>query len=400
MDLPRLERILFDELPSEGHLVLAPMDRMAEAAALSVAFHWNPMLPCAVRVERASSRLRKLSSRNLLVICAATPIEPSSAERILDGVQAPCIWVGVPPPGDGSVLLDVCPGNVDIPWSDPERSGAPALYLDLCRLLTAAWSRRSAKRGEILRRQLDCLPAAVTAVLSDMDLKEDIGRLAASNRRYATGFFIGPSGSTVDWEDIFGRFDGPFLAGHVFGESAHGPLVTVDPSHGRKFVRIDDREAMVSAFGASNVAAWEKEYLDGASVDDFLRSPERRQGRRKPSPFFAEGRWFVPELRPDYDAGQDNLVILDAAGRRHLPLALDELSTFGCRYARMAVITQKSFTDEPDAAALYQHPVSHYLEIPMLPSSGRAIPDLLLPVILHLLGTALASAFEKVRSAA
>lgn len=393
----RLESAVFDELPGDGHLVFVPLDRAAEAACLSAIFHWNALLPCGVRLERASPSLARLAPRNRLLVCAGTPEGAARAPRLLKGCRAPWLGVGMPPPEGWQGLPGECLGGLACGTDAARPTRIPGLYMAISRLLATLWSRHSTVAGGVLATQLDDLPAVVAAVLGDRVLKEGLGQLAAENLRYRTASYIGPPGLTVAWEEIFGISGAPVLTGHPFGASAHGHLVTVDPRHGRKYVRLGDREAMAAAFGPETLAQWEVRYLGGATVAGFLASPVATPREGVPSAFFAEGEWFIPELRPDYNPAEDNLVILDATGRRALPLALDELATFGCRYARLAVLTQKAFAGLPDAGALYQQPVSHYLRLPALPPDGRALPDLLLPVALHLVGLAAAAAFAHLR---
>ena len=79
-------------------------------------------------------------------------------------------------------------------------------------------------------------------------------------------------------------------------------------------------------------------------------------------------QYSEPGLRPGYDTGQDCLIVIDATSESNFDAALDELATFGSRYARLIVIAQQAFALD-----------------------GRPMPlsDFLLPVVVNLLGTAM-----------
>ena len=109
-------------------------------------------------------------------------------------------------------------------------------------------------------------------------------------------------------------------------------------------------------------------------------------------PFYIDDQWYLPVLRPGYDTGQDCLVIVDATSEAHFDAALDELSTFGSRYARLIVLAQKGFAGDDRMANLKKYPLSHILLVAGPPEEeGRpgVISDFLLPVVVNLVGTAM-----------
>ena len=113
------------------------------------------------------------------------------------------------------------------------------------------------------------------------------------------------------------------------------------------------------------------------------------------TPFFAEGNWYFPVLRDDYDTSEDNLIIIDATSQRHMEQAQDELATFGCRYSRMIVLTQEAFFGPGTKISLFKYPISHLIMMPPLFKKGNeAIPvkGMLLPLALSLLASAMAGA--------
>jgi hypothetical protein len=134
--------------------------------------------------------------------------------------------------------------------------------------------------------------------------------------------------------------------------------------------------------------------LKGKTTDIFLNQPPRDLSFRAETPFFAEGYWYFPELRTDYDAAQDNLIIVDATSDRYFSQALDELANYGCRYARIIVISQEAFRNDPGKRALYRYPISRLLFMPSLEGQGEKIPisELHLPFAMNLMGVAMAAA--------
>jgi hypothetical protein len=217
----------------------------------------------------------------------------------------------------------------------------------------------------------------------------------AANRTYETAYFLEPpAGTGLAWVNRFDETGCLLMEHHLFGESVHGPVVTVDPGVEEKFVRLTRRSEMVPIYGEEQVSAWEERYLAGSNTDLFLEKPSSSASYGCESPFFAEGRWSLPVLRPDYDGAYDNLIIVDATAERHFDEALDELATYGCRYARIIVISQEAFRNEPEKKALYKYPISHLLLLPALEVGGNKIPIsmILLPFAMNLVALGMAAA--------
>jgi len=235
-------------------------------------------------------------------------------------------------------------------------------------------------------------------ILGDVSLKKAILEVMNENSTYKTAFFIGPyMGTGLGWVDRFDQAGHCATEWHTFGESVHGPLVTVDPKVENKFVKLNARNQMVSLYGEEQVSKWEYLYLGGKSTDIFLNQPPRDLSFRAETPFFAEGSWYFPELRTDYDAAQDNLIIVDATSDRYFSQALDELANYGCRYARIIVISQEAFRNDPEKRALYRYPISRLLFMPSLEGQGEkiSISDFHLPFAMNLMGVAMAAATTK-----
>jgi hypothetical protein len=155
---------------------------------------------------------------------------------------------------------------------------------------------------------------------------------------------------------------------------------------------------MALDYTEDNLLRWEHRFLGGTTVDEFLGQPLADQFTGIDKPFFADGNWFLPILRKDYDSAEDNLIIIDATSKRSFAKAVDELSIFGCRYARMIVFSQEAFRKDPEKKVLYQYPISQLIELPALRAENGetiAVSDLLLPFGMNLLGVAMACTAAK-----
>jgi glucosamine 6-phosphate synthetase-like amidotransferase/phosphosugar isomerase protein len=393
IDPAAVARLLFDDLPPDGHLLLVPTDRAAEAAALSTAAQWNAFLPCGVRVERMTRLMERLPAQNLTLLCGTRKPDPHRMSRLLETASGPVAWMGCAIETSLQGPLCASLGLLELP-DLPEMVRGDALYLAFCRLLAHAWQIRDPSRGRILSGHLLQLPELVHTLLQDASIQLRLEELLAANRAYSTAYYVGPpEGSGLLWEEAFDRSGRLTMVSHPFGESVHGPIVTVDHRIKVKYIALQAREAMVELYGHAVVTGWERTYFGGRPIDSRLTAAGAGQGFA-PTPFFAEGCWYLPVLRNDYNADQDNLIILDATSRRHFNLALDELSVFGCRHARIAVMTQNAFERLPESSTLWVQPVSHFITLPGVSSLEGTIPELLLPVVRHMVGRAAAGAGE------
>jgi hypothetical protein len=163
-------------------------------------------------------------------------------------------------------------------------------------------------------------------------------------------------------------------------------------SSSKKYVKLEPRERLVSAHGEDRVNAWETRFLGGALVDTFLSKQSLPFSPDAVLPFYVDQQWYLPVLRPDYDTDNDCLIIVDATSESRFDSALDELATFGSRYARMVVITQQGFAGDARLANLKKFPLSHIVMVPGPPDrSGEpgTLSDYLLPVVISLLGAAM-----------
>ncbi len=393
-----LARLLFEEIAQEGQIVFVPFDRLADSAARDLALRWRRILGCSTRVAALGDPLTHFTRDDLLIFLAGREVAEGFLLERLRQTAGPCLWVGPDIPRAAVRLFQRSLGCFRLKEETTAFIEAAALYTVVSFLILEAWQERDPEQGDLLDRHFRRSGDVVRTVLHDRQLLTDIKAAMAENQTYATAFLLGPPGGAgVWWMEIFDQSGALALQYHPFGESAHGPLATVDDQIERKFVRLSHRDAMASAYGEETVSGWESRYLSGEGMDAFLkRSPEKIEDRMA-SPFYAEGEWYLPALRPDYDASQDNLILMDVSSERHIDQALDELSTFGCRHARMVVISQAAF----EKKALFKYPVSRFIFLPGLSRARGAGPapisDLQLPFALGLTGMGMAAAAAGVR---
>lgn len=385
--LVQLGNAAFTDRSDIGEIVIVPMDRDADAAARNSSGHWSRLLGFSVRVVSPVEPLSHFSEETLVILAAAqSPNKDAVADR-LRSLNCPFVWFGV---------------NINFHENYPKSSAigcfqmkqgfehcrCDILYAGINLLFIAAWKQIAPEKAGIVASHFNMCSNLIETVLNDGFLKDAARMAITANKMYNTAFFIGPpSGSGRFWADRFDQSGQVLMAHHSFGESAHGPLVTVDPRVEDKFVKLIERYEMVSLYGENQVEEWERIYLDGKSTADFLLNPPFDPSKRLNTPFFAEESWYLPVLRPDYDTTNDNLIIMDATSDRYFDHAIDELSTFGCRHARIIVVTQEAFQNSPEKKALYKYPIGNLIPIPcfMEKKDNLPISDFLLPFAMNLL---------------
>jgi len=393
-----LAALLFEEIAQEGEVVFVPFDRLADSAARDLARRWGPLLGCTARVAALGEPLTHFSRDDLLIFLAGRETtEGFLLERVRQSA-GPCLWVGPDIPRAAVRIFQRSMGCFRLKEEAAAFIETAALYAAVSSLFLGAWRERDPEQGDLLARHFRRSAGVVRTILQDRKLHIDILSSMAENSAYNTAFLLGPPGGAGGWwMEIFDQSGAVSLQFHPFGESAHGPLATVDDGISRKFVRLTHRVGMAASYGEEAVSAWENRYLAGEDVDAFLkRSPEKLEDRME-SPFFAEGEWYLPALRPGYDVSEDNLILMDVTSEGHFDQALDELSTFGCRYARMVVVSQAAFLETSEKKALFKYPVSRFIFLPGV-AEGLPVSRLQLPFALGLTGMAMAAAAANVRN--
>ena len=372
---------------SDGEIVLHPLDPEAERAARSIACQWPRFLGRGMYSLMVGEPTGRVRPNALVLTLAAEPGGSPSA-----------------PEEGGGEPLAVGPEIRSFPSADRIdlagfQSGDPLagerLYGALNGLLLGTLRARDPHFYSALSAHFQSAGAWMDRLLEDRELRAEALRAMADNRAYRTAFFLGGDcGEGMTWTGVFDRIGGPDMTWHRFGESSHGPLATVDNRAAEKYVRLTRRDELVSRWEERPVRLWERRHLGGRSVDDFLANPNPRNRTGAPAPFFDQGAWYLPVLRKGYEAERDNLILLDATRPFRFAQALDDLATFGCRFARMVVITQTAFSEDPVRRELLTAPAGHLLRLPSPPGETGAVPisGFLLPLGMRALAELMARA--------
>ncbi|MBC2742799.1 MAG: hypothetical protein HGJ93_07080 [Desulfosarcina sp.] len=371
----RLAPHLFDNNSDVDEIVFAPMDRRSEAAAKSAADIWSRFIGYPVRIISPEAPLSAFG-RNVLLftIVSSSPGQKRLAKR-LEAASCPVFRLE---PETG--FCDCRPaknnGGKFLLKKDLVYSHSDYLYTAINLIFISAWRSFFPNKAGIVDAYFRRSGETVLELLGNSDLKTNIEKCIAANRKYETMFYIGPPvGTGLAWVNKFDRTGAMLIEQHSFGESAHGPIVTVDPRVDRKFVKLDNRKEMVLKFGEKKVVLWENRYFAGKKIDVFIKAPPIDLPHEEKTPFFVDGIWYLPELQADYDASNDNLIVMDACWERYFDQALDEISTFGCRYPRMILMTQQSFLNGKAKDTLYKFPVSNTIILPACPPGFNTRPS-------------------------
>lgn len=392
-DFDRLADLVLNQLPVDGELVLFPLDKGAEATARNAAKQWTPFLGCPIRVDSPGEKIPTVPEDTLAIFLASREPETQVLSRLLSKVPVYCLWLGPPIQEEFAKAFASSLGcfELQIGLSACEHL---LLYASLSLFLIRIWEAQDPDKAQVLKAHFQQAGLVVNSIVNSAQVYQSVQETMALNPGYQTGLFIGPaSGNGVAWVSRFDHHGKRVVEWYQFGACAHGPVVTVDDQVEHKFVCLTKRKALIKEYGEQQVKDWEEKYLRGQDVDHFVQDPFQPKDQDIVSLFFARGQWYLPELRPDYDQGNDNLIIMDASSERFFGQALDELSAFGCRYARLAVIVQERFVRGGRLAAIRQMPISHLIVLPGVSGEhgSEPISDFLLPFAVDLLGVAMAA---------
>jgi len=392
-----LTKTIFEDISEEGEIIFAPLDRVADAAARNVASQWGKVLGCSMRVASPREPLSHFQDDALFILVASKKLKGGLLTKLMQKMPSQCLWFGPEISEKAAQIF-----NRSLGYFALKDNFAPCksdvLYAGLGFLFINAWKGKALARAEIVEKHFRRSADIIQLILENVSLKKEILEVMNENSTYKTAFFIGPYiGTGLGWVDHFDQAGHCAMEWHTFGESVHGPLVTVDPKVEDKFVQLMAKNQMISLYGEEQALKWSNRYLGEKDIDAFLNQPPRDFSFRAETPFFAEGHWYFPELRNDYDTAQDNLIIVDTTSDRYFSQALDELANYGCRYARIIVISQEAFRNDPQKRALYKYPISHLLFLPSLEGQGEKIPisEFHLPFAMNLMGVAMAAATAK-----
>ena len=388
----RLASHLFDDNSDIDEIVFAPMDRRSKAAAKSAADIWSRFIEYPVRIISPQAPLSAFG-RNVLLftIASSSPGQKRLAKR-LD--TASCLVFRLEPKtGFYDCRLVKNNGGQFLLKNGFKYSYSDFLYAAINLIFINTWRKVFPDKAEIVGKYFKRSGETILEVLGNQDLKTSIEKCMAANRKYETMFYIGPPvGTGLAWVNKFDRTGAMLIEQHSFGESAHGPIVTIDSRVNSKFVKLDNRKEMVLKFGENKVVFWENRYLAGKKIDEFIKAPPVDLPQEEKTPFFVDGIWYLPEIQAEYDASNDNLIVMDACWERYFDQALDEISTFGCRYPRMILMTQQSFLNGKAKNGLYRFPVSNTIILPE--TSSGPIPEMHLPFVMNIIAEELAACVQ------
>ncbi len=369
------------------------MDKQAEAACRNIARLWEPFLEIPVQVEFAEKLKGVTMGDSLVVVVASRTPEADKLSAIVSHAQRNMVWIGP----ENSDRLDRKTREIFLQECCLKNPGLFCRYEQTYAALSLFFSKimscRFPDRAQRFNAHFRSLMPVIQTFLADDRLHRQIQQVIRENQRYRKLLFLtGLRGNCVAWKMALASARSWGVESDPFGVSAYSHLVLVDGQVEQKYVKLEPRDCMKKQHGEAQVQEWEDRYLGGNSVDEFLSRLSLPFSPETVLPFYVDEQWYLPVLRKTYDTDRDCLIIVDASSEAAFDAALDELATFGSRYARMVVITQQGFAGDARLANLKKYPLSHIVMLPGLQDKAAdagVISDYLLPVVISLLGSAM-----------
>lgn len=390
--LERLPSGLFDELGEGGEVLFHCCDRTSWAAGYEAAAVWGRLLQVPLRLFYRVEELQRRDRQLPVVVVASAVPDRDILDQFRKTPELPACWIGPELDEKQAEAFRRSLGYYVL--SDSHAASTYGnLYAGVLLLLAAAWEAASPGKGRFLKSLLCSAGKVVSAVLEDTHLKESIDSFWRQNKEWDTAFYISPpSGVGYVWEQLFDATGNLSLEHHVYGDSSHGPIATIDSRVEEKFVRLRPPDEMVNLYGKKRFSEWEKTYGTGLIGDSLRSSGDQAEELRKRGLFRADGNWYLPIAEPHYNLSRDNLIILDATLARYFEQARDEVEIFSARYARMLLISQKGFYPSTVEGELFAGcTAGEPVLLPALNPGGGPIPDLLLPLVSNLTAAAFAA---------
>jgi glucosamine 6-phosphate synthetase-like amidotransferase/phosphosugar isomerase protein len=403
-DAEKAAAVIIEHLEEEGELIIFPLDKQARAAAEDFITVWRYLVKGQMRIEDRLESIQQIDRDSPILIVASRMPLYGLLSRLSSLLSHSAVWIGPPLGPHKQGLFSDLLGFLTV-----KNDFSCAAHLSLYAVLTSVFlhllDRVKPKQAAPVKALVKNVGRSLIRLFLDSEpLFTEVRRTALNTAAYETAHCISPfSGTAAEWEQKTEYGGTLHLAGHSYGESGHGPLATIDSDVKNKFVLVEDREKMIDLYGEARVLRWEQTYNRGNRFTSSGCSPELTLSENRRHPFFAEGYWFLPELKPDYTYSLDNLIILDAASNRYTDQALDEFGSFKARYAKMVIITQYYFLRQTDNKALYDYPGADVIHLPSLKDkqgSELPIPDLYLPFVHTLIATRFAAAVSHRQEAA
>jgi D-arabinose 5-phosphate isomerase GutQ len=337
-DPDRLYSSLFDDLGEGGEVIFLCCDRTSWAAGYEAAAVWGRLLQVPLRIfYRLEEVHRKEDPLPTMVVSSGIP-DRETLDSLRRNTDTPVCWVGPELEKKSADRFRRSLGYYVIEDDFPA-SAYVRLFTGILLVLSVAWQRTAAEKSQVLRSLLCSISKAVTAMLEDESMKKSIDSFWDRNKYWDVAFYISPpSGIGYIWEQIFDATGALSLEHHVYGDSAHGPIATVDPKE-EKLTRTAEPEELVKR------------------------------------------------------CRTNNLIILDATRARYFEQARDEAEIFSCRAARLLLISQRAFRPTNGQSGLFaSSSAGEPLLLPELNPGNTPIPDLHLPVLSSIMAAAFAAA--------
>ena len=224
----RLAHYLFDANSDIDEIVFAPMDRASEQAVKNAARIWSCILGYPVRIISPRAPLDAFEKNILLFTAASSPAGRKRLAKRLATVASPVFRLE-PETGFQDHTLSPQNGGIFLLKNGFGDCRSDYLYAAIHLIFIKAWRMVFPGKAEIVGAHFRKSAGTIIGVLGNPDFKAAVSESMAVNRKYKTMFYIGPpAGIGPAWSDKFDRAGTVFCEPHLFGESSHGPLVTVD----------------------------------------------------------------------------------------------------------------------------------------------------------------------------
>ncbi|MDA3915868.1 MAG: hypothetical protein PF690_02735, partial [Deltaproteobacteria bacterium] len=373
----------------DNDLFFLPLDLAAKTSVQNTIAKLNRFLPSKMNILTPTDPLSFIDSDSIVILVSSTG-DPNDIPNDFAKIEkSKIIWFG-------HKLLNnktKFPMNKCVFKKDFKGIESSVLYAGLSLMLINTWKLYNFEKGNDLEKHFKRSCNVILSILNDQNLANDIIRVMHANQEYRSLYYLCPFDGTGN--NFVKKFDmeGNRLAKWLsFGTGAHGSLVTIDNRVDTKYVRLEKREIMIQKYGEEKTIKWEKKYLNGKNINLYLETMPNDLTSRVETPFFAEGEWYLPILRPEYKTCEDNLIVLDATSEINYDQATDDLAVFGCRHARIIIITQQAFLEMPEKNSIQKFPLSGMLALPAIKGFDQSIPlsDIHLPFAINLMGAAMA----------
>ncbi|MCK5164829.1 MAG: SIS domain-containing protein [Desulfobacula sp.] len=389
-----LSTLIFEHLEEDGIIIFVPLDKRAEAGCRNFIRLWELFFNTPLQVE-FPEKLKGVSTEDSLVVTVAS--EPPDKEKLSAVSQYShknLLLIG--PEKEGKAYQAFSESFGTYIFSNPDLSCQyEQVYFALSLFFSKVMSYQFPNRSRQMNDHFKFFLPAVNTILGDQALRQTLQKVITENQAYKKRLFITSlRGNCTIWKNEFREHKTHKFESETFGVSAYSHLVMVDPLVNEKYIKLEPRDLMEKCYSQKDICAWENRYLGGESVDAFLKKPSMHFQTDSVLPFIFEDKWYLPVLKSEFDKDRDCLVIIDATSETYFDSALDELATFGSRYARLVIVTQEGFSADAKLSTLKKYPLSHIVLVPGIKVQGTKIEvmsDYILPVIINIIGSALKS---------